>query len=68
MRSGLSTREALFAATLAPARFFSLEHEMGRIEVGMRADLVLLGANPLDDIRNTRRIEGVMSQGRFFAQ
>ena len=68
VRSGLSTREALFAATLAPARFFSLEHEMGRIEVGMRADLVLLGANPLDDIRNTRRIEGVMSQGRFFAQ
>ncbi|MBJ22140.1 MAG: hydrolase [Deltaproteobacteria bacterium] len=63
VRSGLSTREALFAATVAPARFFSLESEMGQIAEGMRADLVLLGANPLVDIRNTRRIEGVMSRG-----
>ncbi len=65
VHSGLTTREALFAATVAPARFFSLEDEMGQIAPGMRADLVLLGANPLVDIRHTRRIEGVMSRGQW---
>jgi imidazolonepropionase-like amidohydrolase len=38
---------------------------MGQIAPGMRADLVLLGANPLVDIRHTRRIEGVMSRGEW---
>jgi len=68
VRSGLTARDALFAATVAPARFFSLEDEMGQIAPGMRADLVLLGANPLDDIRHTRQIEGVMSQGRWLVR
>jgi len=65
VQGGLSHRQALFAATLAPARFFSLEEEMGQIAPGMRADLVLLDANPLVDIRNARQIEGVMSRGRW---
>ncbi len=68
VRSGLSPREALFAATLAPARFFSLQDEMGQIAPGMRADLVLLAADPLLDIRNLRQIEGVMSQGRWLSK
>jgi len=65
VESGLSNRQALAAATLAPARFFALEEELGRIAQGMRADLVLLRANPLEDIRNTRTIEGVVSRGRW---
>jgi len=67
VRSGLSPLEALEAATLVPARFFSLEDEIGTIEVGRRADLVLLRANPLDDIRNTREIEAVVSRGVLYS-
>ena len=63
--SGLTPLEALYAATVQPARFFGLEDEMGQVEVGMRADLVLLDGDPLDDIRNTRRIAGVMARGRW---
>ncbi|MEX1266131.1 MAG: hypothetical protein WEA08_04355, partial [Woeseia sp.] len=55
---------ALGAATSVPPGFFSLEDEMGAIEPGMRADLVMLTANPLDDISNTRRIELVVHRGR----
>ncbi len=65
VRSGLPPLEALRAATETPARFFGLEGEMGQIAPGMAADLVLLGADPLADIGNTRRIEGVMAAGRW---
>ena len=63
--SGLTSLEALHAATVQPARFFGLEDEMGQVQPGMRADLVLLDANPAMDIRNTRRIAGVMSRGEW---
>jgi hypothetical protein len=66
VRAGLSPREALRSATVRPAEFFGLEGEMGQVAEGHGADLVLLGANPLDDIANTRTIEGVMSRGRWF--
>lgn len=65
VESGLTPRQALFAATVAPARFFNLEGEMGQVAVGMRADLILLRADPMIDIRNTRTIQGVVSQGRW---
>jgi imidazolonepropionase-like amidohydrolase len=64
--AGLSPLEALQAATLHPARFAQLENEFGTIEAGQRADLVLLNANPLVDIRNTSDIEGVMFEGQYF--
>ena len=64
VRAGLSPIEALAAATLIPARFFSIEDEMGSIDVGKVADLVLLDASPLDDIGNTKRIAEVISKGR----
>lgn len=64
VRAGLSPLQALEAATLNPAEYFSLEQVQGTIEVGKRADLVLLDANPLDDIRNTKRISLVISKGR----
>lgn len=65
VRSGLPPLEALRAATETPARFFGLEKEMGQVAPGMAADLVLLGADPLADIANTRRIEGVMAAGHW---
>ena len=66
VRAGLSPREALRSAIVRPAEFFGLENELGRIAAGHRADLVLLSANPLENIANTRRIEGVVSRGRWF--
>ncbi|MEQ8206001.1 MAG: amidohydrolase family protein, partial [Woeseia sp.] len=64
VRAGLSPLQALAAATVRPAQFFGLEGEMGSIEPGQRADLLLLNANPLDSIANTRRIDTVVSRGR----
>jgi imidazolonepropionase-like amidohydrolase len=68
VKAGLTPRDALDAATLAPARFFETEKEMGAIEKGKLADMVLLNANPLDDIRNTRKVEGVFTHGRYYAR
>ena len=59
----MSPRQALHAATMAPTRFFNNSHEMGQIQAGMVADLVLLKANPLENISNTRQIAAVMSRG-----
>ena len=63
VRGGLTPLEAIEAATLQPARFFSIDDEVGSIAPGMRADLLLLDANPVDDIRHTTRIAGVLSKG-----
>jgi len=63
VRAGLTPSEALHAATVQAARFLKLEDRIGRIQPGMQADLVLLDANPLTDIGNTRTISGVMLKG-----
>ena len=63
VRSGLSPIEALAAATVRPSEYFSLEETMGTIDVGKVADLVLLDANPLDDIANAKQISQVVSKG-----
>lgn len=65
VRAGLSPLDALEAATVHPAAFFGLDDEMGTIEVGRLADLVLLSADPLADITNTRSIEAVVTKGRL---
>jgi hypothetical protein len=64
--AGLTPVEALRSATLNPAKFFGLAQTLGTIEQGKIADLVLLDANPLLDIRNTQRINAVVSNGRLF--
>lgn len=63
--AGLTPYQALVAATRNPAEFLGATAEWGTIERGKRADLVLLSANPLEDIRNTQRIEGVSVGGRW---
>ena len=65
-RGGLTPFEVLRAATLEPARYFGMLDSAGTIASGQLADLVLLDANPLRDIRNTRRISAVMANGRLF--
>ena len=65
-RGGLSPLEALSAATLEPARYLGLQDSLGTIAAGMVADLVLLEADPLLDIRYTRRIVAVVADGRLY--
>ncbi len=65
VQAGLSPMAALQAATRNPARTFKLA-DQGTIEKGMRADLVLLDANPLDHIENIRKIRTVVAAGRVF--
>jgi Amidohydrolase family len=66
--AGLSTEEALRAATIAPARFLESTALMGTVEKGKLADLVLLNANPLVDIKNVRKIAGVFARGKYFSR
>ncbi len=63
--AGLTPLEALHAATGAAARIIGAEQDLGTIELGKWADLVLLDADPSADIRNTRRIRAVMQAGRL---
>jgi hypothetical protein len=68
VESGFTPLEALAAATRNPARYFGALNQTGTIEVGKFADLVLLDANPLADIRNTRKIRAVIMRGRYFSR
>ena len=65
VEAGLTPLEALRAATIAPAVFLHATDSLGTIDRGKLADLVLLDANPLIDIRNTSRIRAVVLGGRF---
>jgi Amidohydrolase family len=66
VKAGLTPAESLRAATLNPAKFFGLDQTLGTVEKGKLADLVLLEANPLEDIRNTQKIDAVIINGRFY--
>jgi imidazolonepropionase-like amidohydrolase len=63
---GLTPAEALRVGTLEPARFLGMLDSLGTVATGKVADLVLLGADPLTDIRNTRRVVAVIANGRLF--
>jgi len=63
--AGLSSREALRSATLAPAEFLGLSQTLGSVAVGKRADLLLLDTDPVADIRHSRRIHAVILDGRL---
>jgi imidazolonepropionase-like amidohydrolase len=65
VRSGLTPAEALRTATINPARFLGMTDSLGTVASGKVADLVLLDANPLVDIANTKRIRAVIQGGRL---
>ncbi len=64
-RAGLSPMQALQAATKNPADFMGVLQKQGTIEIGKNADLLLLDANPLDNIQNTERIRALVVHGRL---
>ncbi len=65
VQAGLTPMQALQAATRKPAEFLGRTGEQGAIAPGKRADLVLLDASPLDDIRNTQKIHAVIVKGKL---
>lgn len=65
-QAGLTPLQVLQAATLNGARFLQREATMGTVEVGKNADLVLLDANPLQDVANLHRLAGVVRAGSYY--
>lgn len=63
--AGLTPQEALTSSTRLPATWLGIDDKIGTIETGKYADLILLDANPLDDISNTRKISGVFVNGQW---
>ncbi len=65
VEAGFTPMEALQTATCNPAKFLGEFDDFGTVEKGKIADLILLDANPLDDIRNTQEIAGVVLGGKY---
>jgi hypothetical protein len=68
VQAGLTPMQALQAATLNAATFFGMEKDLGTIETGKIADLVLLNANPLQEIGNTKKIDAVVYGGKLYTR
>src|SRR6185503_13575872 len=66
VEAGLTPMEALQAATIVPARAMKMDGELGTIEKGKRADMVVLNANPIQDIHNIRSVRWTISDGRVY--
>ncbi len=66
--AGIAPAEALRSATIRPCRHFGIEDRLGSIAAGRTASLVLLGRNPLEDVRNTQAIEAVFLRGRYLSR
>lgn len=65
VKGGLTPLEAIEAATTKPAEYFKMEKELGLVQAGYLADLLLLDANPLENIRNTLKIHAVIRDGKL---
>jgi len=65
VRAGLTPAEALAAATSGAAKFLGRENDLGTVETGKRADLLLLDGSPLENIANTQRIAAVVRDGNY---
>ena len=68
VEAGFTPMEALQAATINPARFLGQDRQLGTIQVGKLADIVLLDANPLANIANTRAIDAVIANGKYLSR
>jgi len=66
VQAGFTPMEAIQAATIVPARVLGLDKELGTVEKGKRGDLILIDGNPLDDIRNARNVEYVITNGTMY--
>jgi imidazolonepropionase-like amidohydrolase len=66
VQAGFTPMEAIQAATTVPARVMGLDKESGTIETGKRADLILIGEDPLQDIHNTRKVDYVITNGTLY--
>lgn len=58
--------EAIQAATIVPARVMKLDKELGTVEVGKAADLIIVEGNPLENISNIRKVQMVVTNGRLY--
>ena len=65
VQAGFTPLEALQTATLNPAKYLGLSDSLGTIEKGKIADFILLEANPLENVGNTRKISAVVANGRY---
>ena len=65
-QGGMTPMQALRCATLNGARYLGLDKDLGSLEAGKLADLVVLDRNPLDNIRNSDSVRYVMLNGRLF--
>ena len=66
VEAGFTPMEALQAATIVPARAMKVDSDSGSIEVGKRADLDILDANPLENIHNIRSVRSVVANGVLY--
>ena len=66
VRAGFTPMEAIQAATLVPARVLHLDQDMGTVQVGKIADLIVLGRNPIESISNIRSVERVIAGGTLY--
>jgi len=66
--AGFTPLEALQTATLNPAKYYHRLQDFGSVQTGRLADLVLLSANPLEDIASTRKIVGVLADGQYLSR
>jgi imidazolonepropionase-like amidohydrolase len=66
VQGGMSEMEAIRSATLNGAKSLGLDGDLGSLEVGKLADLLVLEADPLEDIHHSERIEMVMVNGRLY--
>jgi imidazolonepropionase-like amidohydrolase len=66
VKAGFTPMEAIRAATIVPAQTMNLQSEIGTIEPGKRADIILLDGNPIENIANIRKVSAVIARGRFY--
>jgi len=66
VQAGFTPMEAMQAATIVPARVMGLDKEVGTVEPGKRADLILVGGNPLESIHNIRNVKYVVADGKMY--
>ena len=66
VQAGFTPMEAIQAATIVPARVMGLDKEVGTVEAGKRADVIILDGNPLESIHNIRKVEFVITNGVMY--